>query len=75
MNWQAFTKELETKNLYLTKSQQQIARYLVENPGQVAFLSITELAKETGVSEATIVRYAKELGFSGFQELKERIRS
>ena len=74
MNWQAFTKELETKNLYLTKSQQQIARYLVENPGQVAFLSITELAKETGVSEATIVRYAKELGFSGFQELKERIQ-
>lgn len=74
MNKRNFTVEFASKDLYLTKSQQQVARFLEENPGQAAFLSITELAERIGVSEATIVRYAQVLGFSGFQDLKAAIQ-
>ncbi len=38
--------------------------------GQVVYQSITELASATGTSDATIIRFANALGFSGYQELK-----
>ncbi len=54
----------------LTKSGQQIARYLLRNQDEAAFLSAAELAERLGVSEATAVRFAQALGFSGYPEMR-----
>jgi DNA-binding MurR/RpiR family transcriptional regulator len=54
----------------LPPQQRIIADYLVEHLQTVPFLSIPELAHRIGVSEATIVRFAKRIGFTGFSELK-----
>ena len=54
----------------MSKSQKRIADWLRENPGEIISLSIVELAEKCQSSEATIVRFAKHLGFSGYQGLK-----
>ena len=52
------------------KAEKRVADWIMENRSDILPLSITELAEKSECSEATIVRFAKRLGFSGYQELK-----
>lgn len=63
---------LKAQLLYkdMGKSERKIADWLIAHPGGDLPLSITELAEKCGSSEATIVRFARRLGFSGYGELK-----
>lgn len=63
---------LNIKLLYdkMGKAEKHIADWILDNPGEIISLSIVELAEKCGCGEATIVRFAKRLGFSGYQELK-----
>ena len=63
---------LKIKVLYdkMGKAERQIADWLIKNPGEILPLSIVDLAEKCDCSEATIVRFSKRLGFSGYQELK-----
>ncbi len=54
----------------LTKSEKRIARYLLRNTDEVAFMAAAELADRLGLSEATVVRFARSLDFSGFPEMR-----
>lgn len=54
----------------LPKQQKKIADYIIRHFDEVVFLSITKLATVLDVSEATIVRFAQNLGHKGFPELK-----
>lgn len=53
-----------------SKTEKKIADFLMQNPDGILPLYITELAERCGTSEATIVRFAKRLGFEGYQQLK-----
>lgn len=59
----------------LTAKQQKLAAYLVEHYKQAAFMNSTELAKSAGVSGATVIRFADELGYPGFPEMKAALQS
>ncbi len=63
---------LNIKMLYgeMGKAEKQIADWIFENPGKIISLSIVDLAEKCKCSEATIVRFSKRLGLSGYQELK-----
>ena len=63
---------LNIKMLYprMSKAEKKIADWNIANPGEIISLSIIELAERCACSEATIVRFAKHLGFNGYQELK-----
>ncbi len=54
----------------LKPAEQKVADYILKNVDEVIYASITSLSKETGVSEATIVKLCQRLGYSGYQELK-----
>ena len=54
----------------LTKSEQRIASYIMENAAKIMEQTIPELAANTKSSEITISRFCKKLGFSGLQGLK-----
>ncbi|MFT9846284.1 MurR/RpiR family transcriptional regulator [Aneurinibacillus sp. REN35] len=58
----------------MSKSQVKIARYILENPNAVPFFTVGKLAKMIGVSEATIVRFAAHLGYSGYSELQQQMQ-
>jgi DNA-binding MurR/RpiR family transcriptional regulator len=55
----------------LTKSEKQIADYLRKNQDESAFLSAGELAERLGLSEATLVRFARSLGFDSYPAMRE----
>ncbi|MCR4268354.1 MurR/RpiR family transcriptional regulator [Nitratireductor sp. ZSWI3] len=47
------------------------ARYVLDNPGDVALLSMREQARRAGVQPWTMTRLAKRLGFEGYEELRQ----
>ncbi|MCL2369758.1 MAG: MurR/RpiR family transcriptional regulator [Firmicutes bacterium] len=54
-----------------TKSEVQLISHLKLIPAaELIYMSITELAEKTLVGEATILRFCRKLGFSGFQDFK-----
>ncbi|MBE7052627.1 MAG: MurR/RpiR family transcriptional regulator [Ruminococcaceae bacterium] len=57
------------------KAERKVADWIAENPGKIISLSIVELAELCACSEATIVRFSKRLGLSGYQELKISLAS
>jgi DNA-binding MurR/RpiR family transcriptional regulator len=59
----------------LTKSGKRMARYLLRNQDEAAFLSASELAERLDLSEATAVRFAQALGFSGYPELRTALQN
>ena len=52
------------------RSEKRIADYILKNPQSIINMSITELASSCGSGDATVVRFARRLGFSGYQALK-----
>jgi DNA-binding MurR/RpiR family transcriptional regulator len=69
-----FRQRLEGHLPDLTKSQQRIASYLLASYDEVAFLPAAELAERLNLSEATLVRFAKAIGYSGFRELRRSLQ-
>lgn len=63
---------IKIKAMYecLSESEKKIASYILDHPDEVIRYSISELADNTGVSEATIVRACRKLGLVGYQDLK-----
>lgn len=55
---------------HLTKSEKIIANYLRKNQEEAAFLPAGKIASQLGLSEATLVRFAKSLGFESYPELR-----
>lgn len=66
---------LKIKRLYpeMGSSERKIADWLTANFQEIIGLSINELATRCGCGEATIVRFSRRLGLSGYQELKLKI--
>jgi DNA-binding MurR/RpiR family transcriptional regulator len=54
----------------LPKQQQLVATYLLDHLREAPFLAVPELAQRSGASEATVVRLAQRLGYSGFTALR-----
>ena len=55
-------------------NQRALAKYVQAHYQAVAFTTVSELARESRVSEATIVRFAKVLGFKGYPEFQKEVR-
>ena len=52
----------------LSKGQKRLASYIVDNYDKAVFLTAARLGNKVGVSESTTVRFATQLGYSGFPE-------
>lgn len=65
---------LAQRNDTLSKRLQQVARFFLNHPEEVAISTLVTLADHAQVPPATITRFAKELGFPGFAELQAVFR-
>jgi DNA-binding MurR/RpiR family transcriptional regulator len=54
----------------LRLSEQKVAQYILDHPEVVIALSVTEVARRSGVSDATVVKFCQRIGYTGFQEMK-----
>lgn len=61
---------IEAQWTRLTINQQKIADYVLTNPFPVATMGIEDLAAATETSTATITRFVKALGLTGYTEFR-----
>jgi DNA-binding MurR/RpiR family transcriptional regulator len=62
--------QIESHMKVFTKTEQRVAKYILNNPDAVIKFNIVELAELSQCSEATIIRFCKSLGYKGFQHFK-----
>ena len=59
----------------LPRAEKVVAEALLENPEAIANFTLSGLAHETGSSDASIVRFCKRMGYSGYTEFKQAFLS
>src|ERR687886_2905395 len=57
-----------------SRSQKDVAQYIVDHLDEVAFATAEELARRANTSSSTVVRFSQALGFEGFPELQQAAR-
>ena len=54
----------------LRKSEAKVASFVLDNANQVIRMRIVDLASQSGVSEPTVIRFCRAIGFDGFRSFK-----
>ncbi|MDJ0710698.1 MAG: MurR/RpiR family transcriptional regulator [Woeseiaceae bacterium] len=62
-------------NTSLTPTDRRIAEAVLAEPTLLAFGTVSDLADHVGTSRPSIVRFATKLGFDGYTELQQHVRS
>ena len=70
-DYEALVALIQAEYEGLSRSFQTIARYLTQNPNDVAVQSINDIATRCNVHASSLVRFAQSLGYAGFKDLKE----
>ncbi|NLO46820.1 MAG: MurR/RpiR family transcriptional regulator [Clostridiales bacterium] len=65
---------IEQKRGEFSKGQSRIARFIKESFDKAAFMTAARLGRTVGVSESTVVRFASELGFEGYPEMRRALQ-
>lgn len=58
-----------------SSGQKKVAKYIVDNYSEIPAMSCKELAGHSHVSSSMVVRFAKHIGYSGFLQIRDQIRS
>ena len=60
---------------HLSPKQHRLARYFLDHENVIAFATANSVGKDNGVSAATVVRFARALGYEGYTDLQDDIRA
>lgn len=71
---QDLMRSIQVKFPRLSKGQKLIAEYILKHYDKAAFMTAAKLGSSVGVSESTVVRFANELGFSGYPKLQKSLQ-
>lgn len=66
---------LQKRSPEFSRRQQLISKYILENYDSASFMTASRLAAEVGVSESTVVRFSKELGYDGYPQLRKAMQN
>jgi DNA-binding MurR/RpiR family transcriptional regulator len=70
-DYETFVALIQAEYAGLSRGFQTIARYLTQNPNDVAIQSINDIAAHCRVHASSLVRFAQSLGYQGFKDLKD----
>ena len=73
MSGSSLVLEIQLSYNQFTKTEKKIADYVLQNTNKVLFMSITELAEECNVAEASVHRFCRTMGVKGYQEFKMKL--
>jgi len=62
------------KSLDLSENEKELLYYLENSCKEVVSMTLSQLAKATYMSNASIMRFCNKLGLSGFNELKYELK-
>ncbi|HHR6130826.1 SIS domain-containing protein [Providencia sp. wls1943] len=66
----ALTVKLESLLTRGKGTEQRIAKFLLEYRDSLVAMNAAELAREAGVSSASVIRFARQMGYRGYPEFK-----
>lgn len=61
------------QNMSMTKTDREIADYVAEHLDTIGLLTSTDLAQNIGVSDTSVIRFIRKLGFSGYAEFRNEM--
>lgn len=67
--------EERVKHTRLTKTGKKIAEYMLQNKSIVVFQPLSVIADELQISDVSIVRFARTIGYDGFPDLKHALQT
>lgn len=65
---------IESKLENFSPGYKKLSHYLMENGDEAVFLTVREIARKLSISEAMVVRFAQDLGYTGFQALQDAMQ-
>ncbi len=71
---QALSTYIRARFDEFSRSQKDVAQYIVDHLDEAAFQTAEELARRANTSSSTVVRFSQALGFEGFPELQQAAR-
>ena len=71
---QSLSEYIQARFDEFSRSQKDVAQYIVDHLDEVAFQTAEELAKRANTSSSTVVRFPQALGFEGYPELQAAAR-
>ncbi len=71
---QALSGYIKARFDEFSRSQKDVAQYIVDHLDEAAFQTAEELARRANTSSSTVVRFSQALGFEGFPELQQAAR-
>ncbi|MGH2855028.1 MAG: MurR/RpiR family transcriptional regulator [Solirubrobacteraceae bacterium] len=71
---QSLSKYIQMRFEGCSRSQKDVAQYIVDHLDEAAFQTAEELARRANTSSSTVVRFSQALGFEGFPELQAAAR-
>lgn len=72
--YQELLKNIGEAYSKFSKGQKRIADYIVNHYDKAAFMTAAKLGSTVGASESTVVRFAAELGYEGYPQLKKGLQ-
>lgn len=66
--------EEKIRHARLTKAESIVAEYIIHNINSVCFMTATDIAGKASVSDSSVIRFCRALGYSGYQELQKDIQ-
>src|ERR1700738_3485519 len=71
---QTLSNYIRTRFDECSRSQKDVAQYIIDHLDEAAFRTAEELARRANTSSSTVVRFSQPLGFEGFPELQQAAR-
>ncbi len=65
---------LKKEYQHLTDSQKKIGKYIIDNFEEIPFMSSSQIGEKLNLSDVSIIRFARAIGFKGYTDLKEKIK-
>lgn len=69
----SYIEIIKLKYNALSKAEKKIADFILSTGFSVSEMTLSELAKTAGVSDPSVVRFTKALGFKGFSDFKNHV--
>ena len=61
------------KNANFTKGQRKIAQFMIDNEYKLPHMSLMDVSRAVGVSDASVLRLVRMIGFDGYNDFKNEL--
>ena len=65
---------IKKRYIRLSKGQRKVAQFVIDNPNIIATQVASEVGRQAGVSESTVIRFCYAMDLSGFSELQQKVK-